>query len=135
MFELDPQLQQDTREVGAFPLCRLLLMKDARYPWCILVPQRKGITEIYQLSSEDQFQLQRESVHLARFLANEFQADKLNVAAIGNLVTQLHVHHVVRFRSDDSWPRPVWGQLPSKAYSAAELRAMEDRISVVLKTF
>lgn len=124
MFTLDPQLARDTLPIGDLPLCRLLLMNDATYPWFILVPRRADIREIYQLAAVDQQQLLAESSQLARLLAEQFFADKLNIAALGNLVPQLHVHHLVRYRTDPAWPKPVWGLLPAKPYlpeAAAEL--------------
>ena len=123
MAELHPQLQNDCLLVGRFPLCRLLLMRDANYPWFILVPDRAGITEIYQLEPADQQALIRESSLLASVLAAGFRADKLNIAALGNLVPQLHVHHVVRYREDPAWPAPVWGRVPVKPYTDEALAA------------
>lgn len=108
-FELHPRLATDTFTLGRFKLCRLLLMNDARFPWCILVPERSGITEIHTLSDEDQILLVRESSLLASRMTETFAADKMNVAALGNVVSQLHVHHVARFRTDVAWPAPVWG--------------------------
>lgn len=121
MFELHPQLQNDTLPIGRFDLSLVLLHRDSQYPWCILVPARPDITEIYQLSEDDQQQLWKESAQLSRAMAALFKPDKLNVAAIGNLVPQLHVHHVARFRSDPTWPRPIWGALPAKAYEQEQL--------------
>jgi diadenosine tetraphosphate (Ap4A) HIT family hydrolase len=121
MAELHERLQQDCLAVGRFPLCHLLLMRDANYPWFILVPDREEITEIYQLDAADQQQLARESAVLATVLAEQFQADKLNIAAIGNLVPQLHVHHVVRYRTDAAWPAPVWGTVAAIPYTDAAL--------------
>ena len=109
-FELHSQLQQDCIELGRFELCRLLLMNDSRYPWFILVPERPKITEIYELSEDDQIQLTRESSHLARELAACFNAGKMNIAALGNMVPQLHIHHIVRYRTDPAWPGPIWGK-------------------------
>ena len=117
MSELDPRLASDCRIIGRFPLCRLLLMNDANYPWFILVPDREAITEIYQLSSEDQQQLMRESSSLSLALTEAFAADKLNVAALGNVVAQLHIHHIVRYRDDLAWPGPVWGRFEAKPYT------------------
>lgn len=116
MFELHPRLAQDTLVVGDFPLSRLLLMKDASYPWFILVPRRTGVREIFELTDEDQHQLLKESSRLAKVLCRQFKADKLNIAALGNLVPQLHIHHIVRYRSDPAWPQPVWGLLPAQPY-------------------
>jgi diadenosine tetraphosphate (Ap4A) HIT family hydrolase len=117
MAELHPQFQRDCLLIGRFSLCRLLLMRDANYPWFILVPDREGISEIYQLSEADQVQLLRESSRLAAVLAVRFRADKLNIAALGNVVPQLHIHHVVRYRDDAAWPAPVWGRVPVRPYT------------------
>jgi len=109
MTSLHPQLQRDCLLLGRFPLCHLLLMRDANHPWFILAPERDGITELYQLEPADQQQLMRESCHLSKVLAQQFQAHKMSVAALGNLVPQLHIHHIVRYRHDAAWPAPVWG--------------------------
>ncbi|MFO7604269.1 MAG: HIT domain-containing protein [Gammaproteobacteria bacterium] len=128
MFELHPQLQQDTEVLGHFSLCQLLLMQDAQYPWFILVPMRDAIQEVYQLSDDDQQQLWRESAHLAEGLMQAFAADKMNIAALGNVVPQLHIHHIVRYRTDASWPAPVWGKLPAIPYSATEHAALLQKL-------
>lgn len=117
MFELHPRLTQDTFAVGDFPLCRLLLMNDANYPWFILVPRRAEIREIFELEYRDQQQLLGESSQLSQVLSKAFQADKLNIAALGNMVPQLHIHHIVRYQSDQAWPKPVWGLFPAQAYT------------------
>lgn len=117
MFKLHPQLAKDCLPVGRFALCRLLLMDDVNYPWCILVPEREEITEIYQLDDGDQRQLMEESCFLARCLAAHWRADKINIAALGNVVPQLHVHHIVRYHHDPAWPAPVWGKLAPKPYA------------------
>jgi len=121
MAEIHTQLQQDCTVIGRFPLCHLLLMKDANYPWFILVPDRDGVSEVFQLSAQDQQQLMKESSHLAEVLAAQFKADKMNIAALGNIVPQLHIHHVVRYREDIAWPAPVWGCAPRKSYKENEL--------------
>lgn len=128
MFELHTRLEQDCFHVGDFEVSRLLLMNDSRYPWFVLVPMRVGVTEIFQLSEGDQQQLIRESSRLAERLMASFQPDKLNIAAIGNLVPQLHVHHVVRYTSDSAWPAPVWGRLPALPYASAELDTVLARL-------
>jgi len=122
-FELHPRLHEDCVELGRLGLCRLLLMNDANYPWLILVPEREGVREIYQLAAEDQARLLAESSWLAQRLDRHFRADKLNIAAIGNLVPQLHLHHVVRYRDDPAWPAPVWGRVPPRPYAATDLAA------------
>jgi diadenosine tetraphosphate (Ap4A) HIT family hydrolase len=121
MFELHPRLNEDCVVVGDFPLCRLLLMNDANYPWFILVPRREGVREIFDLSVADQQQLLHESSRLSKVIAAHFKADKINVAALGNMVPQLHVHHIVRFESDPAWPAPVWGHAPASPYDDAVL--------------
>ena len=128
MFILDPRLQHDTIALGRFPLSLLRLMNDRTYPWLILVPQRPDIREIYQLEPVDQQQLLRESSRLAATLAALFRPDKLNIAALGNVVPQLHLHHVVRFRNDPAWPAPVWGKTAPVAYPADELQALRRRL-------
>lgn len=108
-FSLDPRLASDTTHVGDLALCRVLLMDDARFPWLILVPRREGVSEITDLSDEDASALMEEirvSVGVMQALS---KPDKVNVAALGNVVAQLHVHVVGRFRSDPAWPGPVWG--------------------------
>ena len=132
MFELHPQLQQDCLEIGHFRLCRLLLMNESRYPWFILVPERVDVTEIYQLSEADQALLLSESSTLAQGLVKAFAGDKLNIASLGNLVPQLHVHHVVRYRNDPAWPAPVWGKFAPLAYDEAEFSAVVARLKASL---
>lgn len=135
-FQLHPQLQADCTVLGDFPLCRLLLLEDAHYPWFILVPRRDGMREIHELSEEDQLALLRESSCLARALVSAFGPDKLNIAALGNLVPQLHIHHIARYTNDASWPQPVWGRLPPQAYSEASRTALIERLRQTgLKTF
>ena len=133
MFQLHPQLEADTVLVGRFPLSLLLLSKDANYPWCILVPQREGMEEIYQLDSADQAQLLHESCLLAETLSELFAADKINVATIGNMVPQLHMHHVARFKSDAAWPKPIWGTVEAVAYPEDMLAHRAERIATSLK--
>ena len=95
-------------------------MNDSNYPWFILVPDREDITEIHQLNETDQQQLITESSVLSRIIDKQFNADKINIAALGNLVPQLHIHHIVRYKNDAAWPAPVWGKLPAKAYTEEE---------------
>jgi len=121
-FELDARLAADTLPFGDFPLCRILLMNDAQYPWWILVPRRVGVREIYELNDTDQSQLLRESVLFGRALMQAYSGEKLNVAALGNVVPQLHIHHVVRFRGDPAWPAPVWGRAPAQPYREMDQR-------------
>jgi diadenosine tetraphosphate (Ap4A) HIT family hydrolase len=136
MTELHPRLAADCIRLGRFDLCHVLLMNDSSYPWFILVPDRDEIREIYELSAEDRSQLLDESCRLSGFLMDSFKGDKLNVAAIGNLVPQLHLHHVVRFQSDRAWPMPVWGRFPAVAYSRAAVADIRARLaSAALTSF
>jgi len=114
--------------LGRFPLSLLLLMNDSRYPWFVLVPQRSDIREIFQLPEIDRQHLLKESCTLAEALTATYAPDKLNVAAIGNLVPQLHLHHVVRYRTDAVWPAPVWGKLPAIPYGEQGLAVLRQRM-------
>lgn len=122
MFELHPRLAQDSIIIGRFSLSLLLLSKDANYPWCILVPEREDVFEIHHLSEEEQIQLIRESCQLAEVMTSLFDAHKMNVAALGNVVRQLHVHHIARFPEDPAWPQPIWGKVPGVDYSPEQLK-------------
>ncbi len=133
MAEIHPQLLQDCLLLGRFSLSYLLLMQDANYPWFILVPDREDVSEIFQLSDEDQIQLTKESAVLSGVLKEQFAADKLNIAALGNIVPQLHVHHVVRYRNDAAWPAPVWGVLPARPYDAGQQQELIEKIRLRLK--
>ena len=132
MFSLDSRLQQDTLVMGDFPLCRLLLMNDANYPWFILVPRREAVSELFQLDTADQQQLWLETTRLAETLKDAFVADKMNVATLGNVVSQLHMHVIVRRREDRAWPAPVWGRHPARAYGADEIASIRERLRLVL---
>jgi diadenosine tetraphosphate (Ap4A) HIT family hydrolase len=133
-FQLHPKLAADTLAIGDWPLCSLLLMNDAQYPWAILVPRRAGLREAYQLDARDQQQLLAESNHLGREMMRTFSGDKLNVAALGNMVPQLHVHHVVRLASDPAWPAPVWGRLPAMAYTPTERDRRLDELRSIFRS-
>lgn len=115
-FTLDPRLAADTVEVGDLALCRVLLMDDARFPWLILVPRRAGLTEITDLAEADAAALWQEIRLTTGVMQALAKPDKVNVGALGNMVAQLHVHVVGRFRSDPAWPGPVWGFETRKPY-------------------
>jgi len=132
-FELDPRLAADTFLVGETPLCQLLLMNDARYPWLILVPRRGDITEPFELGEADQAQLWQESMRLGEAMKAHFAADKLNIAALGNQVAQLHVHHIARFHVDAAWPGPVWGVGSAVPYGDAARDALVGELRGVLQ--
>jgi diadenosine tetraphosphate (Ap4A) HIT family hydrolase len=133
IFELHPRLTQDCIAIGRFDLCQLLLMNDSQYPWFILVPERTDLQEIYQLSKADQELLTEESSYLAENLSILYKADKMNIATIGNLVPQLHIHHIVRYRSDKAWPAPVWGKFPAVPYTEQQIADNLERIKDRLK--
>lgn len=134
MISFDPRLLTDCEIIGKFKLCHVFLMRDANYPWCVLVPDRDAAVEIFDLTEKDQQQLNLESITLLAFLKEEFSADKMNVAALGNVVSQLHIHHVVRYKNDVAWPAPVWGAFPAKAYSENELNRRVTQLKKGLRT-
>ncbi len=134
-FVIHPQLRDDCIDLGEFDFCRLLLMNDSSYPWFILVPQRSEISEIYQLSEADQIQLNKESIYLSQKLAEEFSADKMNIATLGNVVPQLHIHHVVRYKNDHAWPAPIWGVGDAVKYGQAELDQVKTKAEKILISF
>lgn len=121
MFVLHPQLVQDTEFALDLPLCRLLIMNDENYPWFVLVPRRPNLREAYELSEADQQQLTREVNGFAKFVQQRLGAEKMNVAALGNMVPQLHIHVIARSSGDGAWPAPVWGKQPAKPLSDAAL--------------
>jgi diadenosine tetraphosphate (Ap4A) HIT family hydrolase len=134
LFQLHSQLKKDSIEIGRFSLCQLLLINDSQYPWFVLVPERMDLTEIYQLSEQEQILLQQESSFLASTLANCFKADKMNIAAIGNLVSQLHIHHIVRYKNDIAWPAPVWGKYDTVPYTAQQVEKIKIQVTEALSS-
>lgn len=123
MFTLHERLEADTAFVTDWPLCRVLLMNDANYPWLILVPRRNGVSEMHELDQDDRQTLMDEMTDAAHRLQNHTKAHKMNVAALGNVVPQLHVHVIARFREDAAWPRPIWGVAPAAPYEPDALAA------------
>ncbi|WP_117233371.1 HIT family protein [Vibrio maerlii] len=113
-FELNPQLAKDTTVIGEFPLCLALLSKDDSVPWVILVPKRENLKELHHLPMEEQQQFLLESQTVSLALETTFQPDKLNMGALGNMVPQLHIHHIARFKDDIAWPGPLWGSTAGK---------------------
>lgn len=124
-FALDPRLAGDTLVLLDWPLCRVLLMNDARYPWLILVPRQNGLRELLDLGEAQSQQLTREILAAQRVLNDLYDPDKLNVAALGNVVAQLHIHVLARFEQDAAWPKPVWGLGDVQPYAPGALRAAE----------
>jgi len=133
-FSLHPRLASDCHPLGDLPLSRVLLLDDSRYPWLILVPRRPDIREIYQLDATDRESLLEESCQVGEFMMRAFKGEKLNVGALGNLVPQLHLHHIVRNSSDPAWPGPVWGHsaaVPYKRQMLAErLQMLREGLSI-----
>ena len=119
---LHPQLDRDTASIGDLPLSRVFIINDANYPWLLLVPRRVGAVEIIDLDEVEQAQLMTETSRVARALKEITKCDKLNIAALGNVVPQLHVHIIGRRANDAAWPRPVWGVVPPLAHDAEEVQ-------------
>jgi diadenosine tetraphosphate (Ap4A) HIT family hydrolase len=120
MWSLHPQLEKDTALVGDLALSRVLLASDANYPWLILVPRRAGMIELIDLPQREQIVLLNEIERAARALKEITMCEKLNIAALGNMVPQLHVHVIARQRDDAAWPKPIWGAAPPSAYDPAK---------------
>jgi diadenosine tetraphosphate (Ap4A) HIT family hydrolase len=121
-WSLHPQLKQDTIDIGDLPLSKVLVIKDANYPWLLLVPRRPEKVEIIDLDEVEQAQLMAEVSRAAKALKEITKCDKLNIAALGNVVPQLHVHVIARRTADPAWPRPVWGAVPPLAHDATEVQ-------------
>lgn len=131
-FKLDPQLAESTVVVGHFPLSLVLLSTDANFPWCLLVPKRANMAELHHLSDLDRQQYAKESGYLSEVMVGLFAPDKMNMAALGNIVSQLHIHHVARFKDDVAWPNPIWGAVAAKEYDADELASRLSRLRSAL---
>lgn len=121
-WSLHSRLKEDTIDIGDLPLSRVLVIKDAHYPWLLLVPRRQEIVEIIDLTEVEQAQLMTEISRVARALKEITKCEKLNIAALGNVVPQLHVHIIARRSSDAAWPRPVWGVMQPLAHDAEEVQ-------------
>ena len=132
-FTLDPQLAADTTDVFAMPLCDVRLAKDARFPWLILIPRRSGMADIIDLEAEDRQALLDDVVRASEALKAVTGCDKLNVAALGNQVRQLHVHVIARFEADPAWPGPIWGSGEVVAYDPAERDNLAKQIRDILR--
>lgn len=132
MFKLDPVLAKDTLEVGELALCRVLLMNDSQFPWLILVPKIANATEFLDLSDEEMTRFWQESKQVSEALNKLYTPDKLNIAALGNVVSQLHVHHVARYKTDNAWPAPIWGRQPAVAYTQEKAERELSRLRALL---
>jgi diadenosine tetraphosphate (Ap4A) HIT family hydrolase len=122
-WSLHPQLQKDTVNIGDLPLSRVLVIKDSNYPWLLLVPRRSEVSDITDLNEVEQAQLTTEINRVSVALKDITKPDKLNIAALGNVVSQLHIHVIARRTSDAAWPRPVWGVAPPEPFDPNELAA------------
>lgn len=132
-FEPDARLVEESYPITELPLCQLRLMNDTRFPWLLLIPRRQGINEVFELNETEQRQLWHEASRIGQAFKTLMEADKLNVASLGNLVAQLHVHLVLRRTDDDAWPGPVWGQGEATPYDLDTLAAMRDRVLAMLE--
>lgn len=117
---LDERLAADTLFVARMDLCQVRLMNDSAYPWCLLVPEIAGARELHELSADQYDSVFASSRLLANLMMRQFSGFKMNVAALGNAVPQLHIHHIVRQKTDQAWPGPVWGRFPAQPYGESE---------------
>lgn len=132
-FALAPVFNTDFFSLGDLPLSRVLMMNDSRYTWLTLIPRRAGIIEIIDLDHADRHQLLDEVAIACEVLKEEARPDKLNVGALGNMVPQLHVHVIARFRSDPAWPGPVWGHSPAVPFPAHQAGVAADRLTAAFR--
>ena len=121
-WSLHPQLAKDTIDIGDLPLSRVLVIKDANYPWLLLVPRKPDVVELIDLDEVEQAQFLTETTRVARALKHVAKPDKLNIAALGNVVPQLHMHIIARRKTDAAWPRPVWGVVPAIPHDPEEVK-------------
>lgn len=127
-FKLHDMLEADTIFIKDLPLCRLVLMNNTNHPWCILVPRVDEVVDVYQMDWQDQQQYLNESSMLCEVMMQLFPGTKMNVAALGNICPQLHVHHIVRFEDDIDWPHPVWGRTQSVGYSPEKIEEIKTNL-------
>lgn len=132
MFTLNSKLESDTFFVDDLKLCRVLLMNDSNYPWLILVPRKPDLIELIDLSFDEQIEVLREVNLVSEILKKNFSADKLNIAALGNVVSQLHIHVIARFKNDASFPKPVFGAAPALPYKKEDAEKMIEKIKKFL---
>ncbi|MEM6710430.1 MAG: HIT family protein [Pseudomonadota bacterium] len=132
-YTLDNRLADDSVPLTTLPLSELRLINDARFPWLLLIPRRAKLEELVDLSSSDRLALTTEIDRVSRALRTVSHADKLNVAALGNVVSQLHVHVIARKHTDACWPKPVWGQGPAVPYTTAALTELSEQLLTELE--
>jgi diadenosine tetraphosphate (Ap4A) HIT family hydrolase len=133
VFALDPRLASDTLPVAELPLCRVLLMNDARFPWLILVPAKPGLAELFDLDAADRARAVEEIATASRALDFVCSPDKINIGALGNIVRQLHIHVVARHAGDPAWPGPVWGFGAPVPYTPDERATVAARFLAALR--
>ncbi|MEM5581594.1 HIT family protein [Roseibium sp. AS2] len=133
-FNLNPRLEGDSYFIADLPICAVRLMKDANYPWLLLVPRKIDMVELIDLEEDDQLQLMREIAQASRALRAVTDAEKLNVGALGNQVSQLHVHVIARFRDDIAWPGPVWGVAPPLHYDPEKAETLIEQLRDILSS-
>ena len=132
MYALHPQLADETVPICDLELCRVLLSKDANYPWLVLSPRRDGLRDLHDLNDADGAAALAEIRRCSEALVDLFRPDKMNVAALGNQVPQLHIHVIARFTTDPAWPGPVWGKVPVAPYDDAARDALIGRLRAAL---
>ena len=125
-FKLDSLLQRDSIFVGELPLCKLLLMNDSNFPWFLLIPRKEGVVEMFDLDEDDR---------LLSNLKQHFKATKMNVANLGNIVPQLHIHHIARYEDDLAWPGPIWGAVKAKPYTEKEIKSLITEVRALFASF
>ncbi len=135
MFILNERLENDAVRVAKLRLSLVLLMKDRSFPWLILVPERKGIGEIHELAKEDRLTLVEEISFVSKIIEDIYRPDKINIGALGNLVPQLHIHIIGRFKNDRAWPGPAWGKVDPEPYLRKELEETIGRLRFSLDRF
>tara|TARA_R110002110_G_scaffold310454_7_gene523919 strand:- start:2050 stop:2460 length:411 start_codon:yes stop_codon:yes gene_type:complete len=133
MFELHPDLVAGTFDVASLSLCRVQLLNDKTYPWLVLVPAKPGLKDFHDIAPDDQLTLMREIDLASRALISIYSPDKMNVAALGNMTPQLHIHVIARYKTDPAWPGPVWGAVAAQKYGEAELAQTISKIQTALK--
>lgn len=127
-FELDGRITRDSDLVSVLGLCQLRIQNDSRWPWLVMVPERPGMTEIFELSPEEQVQLSTEVNRVAAALKRVTGATKINVGALGNIVRQLHVHVIARFEGDPNWPGPIWGFGQAAPYAESQKQDFRNKL-------
>ncbi|MGR6839164.1 HIT domain-containing protein [Aliivibrio wodanis] len=133
-FQLHPRLKQDCIVLGNLPLCQVLMIKEDIGPWLILVPRIADLKEIHHMTDEQQVQFIKESSAVAQLLEDNFTPDKINIGALGNLVPQLHIHHIARFTTDCAWPGPVWGNTNGVIREQSDLLYLIEKLREKLST-